>query len=344
MGEVLRGQMVVSDSILVSEDNMGRQDKMRHMKKIMRFFGVAALLLFLSGCDMGVLQPVGYVGKNLRDLIVISFVLMLCIVIPVMIAVIVFAVKYRASNKSAAYLPNWDKSHKMEFWMWVIPISMVSVLAVLSAYYTHKFEPSRPLDNAVVGNEPPLRIDAVAMDWKWLFIYPQYGIASVNEIYAPTGRQVRIQMTAENSVNAFWVPKLGSMLYAMPQMNSKLHLVSGESGVFSGRSANYSGDGFADMQFNWHSVSQGEFDNWVAGARSGANKLGRASYLELAKPSHRDPVAYYSGVDKDLYYRIVNRCVADGSVCNEELMKIAAAKSLWGQLCSVFDDGVATVN
>lgn len=315
---------------------------MKYMERIACFFGVAVLMLFLSGCDIAVLQPTGYVGKSMRDLIVISFVLMLCIVIPVMIAIVIFAFKYRATNKTAEYKPEWSESHKMEFWMWAIPICMVSVLAILSAYHAYRLEPSRPLPKSVAGAEPPLRIDAVAMDWKWLFIYPQYGFATVNEIYAPTGREVRIQMTAENSVNAFWVPKLGSILYAMPQMNSKLHLISDKDGVYDGRSANYSGAGFAGMAFKWHSVSAGEFNAWAAKARQGHGRLDRAAYLKLAQPSGDSPVSYYSGVEKSLYYQVVNRCVTSGAVCNEDLMKIAAAKTLWGQLCSVFDPGVAT--
>ncbi|KAA6204939.1 MAG: ubiquinol oxidase subunit II [Candidatus Tokpelaia sp.] len=316
---------------------------MEHIKKISYFFGAAVLMLLLSGCDIAVLQPVGYVSKEMRNLIVVSFVLMLLIVIPVMIAVVVFAFKYRASNKNAEYLPDWGGSHKLEFWMWIIPICMVSILAVLSATYIHKLEPSKVLPESVAGNEPILQIDAVALDWKWLFIYPQYGVATVNEIYAPAGRQVLIQMTAENSVNAFWVPKLGPVLYAMPQMNDKLHLISKEDGVYKGRSANYSGAGFAGMEFDWHSVSRGDFNAWVAKARQSRNRLDRAAYLNLAQASQGNPVAYYSGVEKDLYYRVVNRCVVSGTVCNEELMKIAAAKSLWGQLCSVFDPGVVAV-
>jgi len=315
---------------------------MKHMKKISGFFGVAALTLFLSGCDgIAVLQPVGYVGKEIRELILTSFFLMLCIVIPVMIAVVVFAIKYRASNKSAEYLPDWEGSKKIEFWMWVIPICMVTVLAILSAIFIRKIEPSRPLPAQVAGAEPPLLVDAVAMDWKWLFIYPQYGVASVNELYAPTNREVRIQLTAESSVNAFWVPSLGSLLYAMPQMNSKLHLISEKDGVYEGVSGNFSGDGFADMRFAWHSVPTAEFNSWVAKINENSHqKLDTDSYLALAKPSHNNPVSYYAGTEKDLYYRVVNRCVQPGTVCNEKLMREAAAQSLWGQLCSVFDPGV----
>lgn len=317
---------------------------MKNFKRILGVCGVLASGLLLSGCDIAVLHPVGLVAKAQRNLIVTSLVLMLCIVIPVMVAVVVFAIKYRASNKDAEYLPDWAGSHKIESAVWGIPICVVTVLAVLSTYFIHKYEPSRPLEPVMAADQKPLRIDAVALDWKWLFIYPEYGIATINEIYAPTGRQVAMQLTSENSVNAFWVPKLGTVLYAMPQMNAKLHLLSEEDGQYPGASANYSGDGFAGMRFIWHSVSQGTFDSWVARVRQGNGKLDRAAYLQLAQRSKDNPVAYYSGIDKDLYYRVVNRCVAQGAKCNEDLMRLAAAKSLWGQLCSVFDSGAARAN
>jgi len=314
---------------------------MKNFKKILGISGVLTLMVLLSGCDIAVLHPAGLVAKAQRNLIVTSLVLMLMIVIPVMIAVVVFAIKYRASNKDAEYLPDWDGSHKIELFVWGIPICVVTILAVLSTHFIFKYEPSRPLDTAVAGTEQPLRIDAVALEWKWLFIYPQYGIATINEIFAPTGRQVIVQMTAQDSVNAFWVPKLGTVLYAMPQMNAKLHLLSEEDGKFPGASANYSGDGFAGMRFTWHSVSRGAFDNWVSKAHRSNKKLDTSTYMALTKKSKADPVAYFSGIDKDLYYRVVNRCVEPGSKCNEDLMRLAAAKSLWGQLCSVFDPGVA---
>jgi len=323
---------------------MGRQVRMKNLKKILDIAGVLTLILLLSGCDIAVLNPAGLVAYAQRDLIVISFGLMLCIVIPVMIAVVFFAIKYRASNQDAKYLPDWGKSHKVEMFMWGIPICMVTVLAVMSAYFTHRYEPSRPLDPAIAGDEAPLRIDVVALDWKWLFIYPEYGIATINEIYAPTGRQIALQLTAQDSINAFWVPKLGTVLYAMPQMNAKLHLLSGEDGRFPGVSANYSGDGFSGMRFSWNSVSRGEFDNWIGRVRRSSGKLDRSAYMALAQKSKDNPVAYFSGVDEELYYRVVNRCVADGSKCNEDLMRLAAAKSLWGELCSVFDPDVTGID
>ncbi|RCL01311.1 MAG: cytochrome o ubiquinol oxidase subunit II [Candidatus Tokpelaia sp. JSC085] len=312
---------------------------MKKLKKILTFSEALTCMLLLSGCDIAVLHPAGLVAKAQRDLIVVSLLLMLCIVIPVMIAIVAFAIKYRVSNSAAEYLPEWGESHKVEFFMWGIPICIVAVLAVLSAYFIHQYEPSKPLDLALTddGHNRLLRIDVVALEWKWLFIYPEYGIATINEIYAPTGQQVSLQLTAENTINAFWVPKLGTVLYAMPQMNAKLHLVSEEDGQFSGISANYSGEGFSNMRFTWNSVSHDDFNHWVARVRQSSVTLDSSTYLALTQRNKNTPVTHFSEIEKNLYYRIVNRCVVQGSQCNEYLMRLAAEKSLWGELCSVFN-------
>lgn len=320
--------------------HMERQVRMKNVTKILGIFGVLASMFLLSGCDMVVLNPEGYVAQNLRNVILIATVVMLCIVIPVMAAVVIFAYRYRATNTKAEYLPNWGHSTKIEMWMWGIPIAVVAVLAVLLVIYTNKFEPSHPLDEAVAGKvEDALQIDAIAMDWKWVFIYPQYGVASINEIYAPAKKQVFLQLTSEQSVNAFWVPSLGTVLYAMPQMNAKLHLYTEHENVYKGASANYSGDGFANMYFQWHSVSNQEFDNWIAKVRASNQALNAERYEQLKNDknnrSYHKP-EYFSSVPSDFYYRVVNRCV-DGSACNEQLMAKAAAQSLWGELCSVVE-------
>jgi len=319
------------------------------MKKIKYITGLAAVLasaLLLSGCEWDLLNPAGYVAHQERTLMYICVAVMLCVVIPVMIAIIVFAIKFRATNTQSEYLPDWGNSHRVEMIMWGIPICIIIVLASLTGYYTFKLEPSRVLSATVAGDQKPLQIDAVAMDWKWLFIYPEYGVATINEIYAPVNRQVFLQISSESSINAFWVPRLGTVLYAMPQMNAKLHLIADVEGVFKGMSANYSGDGFNEMRFMWHSVPQDKFNNWILQVKNAGKPLGRAEYLDLARhPKVGDVAAkkkdaqvrYFSNVEKDLYYRIVNRCVADGRICNERLMARDAASSLWGQLCSVFD-------
>ncbi|AGF74015.1 cytochrome o ubiquinol oxidase subunit II [Bartonella australis AUST/NH1] len=322
---------------------------MKSVVQQIKMLVVSGTALLLSGCKIDVLQPAGYVARQQLVLIVICVFVMLCVVIPVMIAVVFFAIKYRASKATEDYLPDWGHSNKIEAFMWGIPIFIVIILGLFTAHYTYKLEPSNSLPADIIGEEKPLQIDAVALDWKWLFIYPEYGIASVNEIYAPEGRQVLLQLTSESSLNAFWVPKLGTVLYAMPQMNAKLHLMADKQGIFSGSSANYSGDGFANMHFQWHSVSLKDFDNWIAKARVNGQKLDRASYRQLSNPPRMGDVAaknkdaevrYFAPVEKRLYYRIVNRCIDENTVCNEDLMKRAAAQTLWGTLCSVFDPSV----
>ncbi len=326
-----------------------RQVGMKNFGKLTGLLGVLTSALLLSGCEFDVLDPAGYVARHELILITTCVIVMACIVVPVMIAVVAFAIKYRATNTQAEYLPDWGHSNKVETFMWGIPILVIIILGSLTAYFTFKLEPSKPLDKAVAGTQEPLQIDAVALDWKWLFIYPQYGVASINEIYAPENRQVLLQLTSENSVNAFWVPRLGTVLYAMPQMNAKLHLIADRKGVFKGSSANYSGDGFSEMHFKWNSVAQADFDNWIAKARESKETLDRAGYRQLSYSPKMGDVAgkqkdaeirYFSQVEKGLYYRIVNRCVDEGTTCNEDQMKLAAAKSLWGELCSVFDPGV----
>lgn len=326
---------------------------MRKLGKLTGLFGLLASALTLSGCEWDLLNPAGYVALQERTLIAICVVVMLCVVIPVMIAVVVFAFKYRASNKDVEYLPDWGHSNKVEAFMWGIPVCIIIVLASLTAYYTHHIEPSKALPEEVAGKSI-LQVDAVALDWKWLFIYPQYNVASINEIYAPKDRQVLLQLSSESSINAFWVPRLGTVLYAMPQMNAKLHLVADQEGVFNGVSNNYSGDGFTHMRFKWHSVSPAAFDSWVDNARTngqpldadvyaklriGAGQQAGLSIEERANAKSEDAkVRYFSNVQDDLYWRIVNRCVGlPSNKCNENLMVEAAAKSLWGELCSVLE-------
>ncbi|EJF91241.1 ubiquinol oxidase subunit II [Bartonella tamiae] len=322
---------------------------MKYFVKLTGLVTVLASLLLLTGCEFDVLKPAGYIAQQQLMLIIICVAVMLCVVIPVMIAVVYFAIKYRATNTKSEYLPDWGHSKKVETYMWGIPIVIVTILGAMTVYYTFKLEPSKVISQEIAGDEKPLQIDVVALDWKWLFIYPEYGVASINEIYAPKGRQVFLQISSESAINAFWVPKLGSLIYAMPQMNAKLHLIADEDGVFYGRSANYSGDGFATMHFKWHSVPEADFNQWIETARQSGNELDRQSYQRLAVAPKMGDVAakekdaevrYFSHVDPNLYYRVVNRCVVDGTTCNEDQMKLAAAQTLWGELCSVFDPGV----
>ncbi|AQS41848.1 MAG: Ubiquinol oxidase subunit II [Candidatus Tokpelaia hoelldobleri] len=333
---------------------------MKNLHKILAISGTLLMVPLLAGCNAVVLNPAGYVAQQERNFILLAVGTMLLVVVPVMIAVVVLAIKYRAGSRNSEYLPDWGHSSKVETFMWGIPICIIIVLAAITITAVQRFNPASPLPEKVVGKGEPLQIDVVALDWRWLFIYPQYGVASVNEVYASTNQQVFLQMSAEDVINAFWVPNLGTVLYAMPQMNAKLHLYSARDGVFNGASANYSGDGFAGMQFKWHSVPKTEFESWVARARASGNILDAAAYAELTKkskdengryipgkygPPEYSPVVHFGQIDKRLYYRVANRCVGDPSEksCNEQRMKDAAVASLWGELCSVFDPGTLEV-
>jgi len=340
---------------------------MKQLHKIGNLFLVLVALFALTGCDIAVLNPAGLIAIRESKVIVFATLFMLCIVVPVMILVVVFAIKYRAGNKQAEYLPDWHHSTKMEAVIWGIPIVVVAILAIPLSYGAFVWEPSKPIlsdeskaysqyspadynpsksfdASDYYGGKRPIQVDVVALDWKWLFIYPEYGVASVNELYAPAGRQIFLQLTAEDSINAFWVPTLGTVLYAMPQMNAKLHLYTDEKGEFPGVSANYSGDGFAGMRFTWHSVENQDFEDWIAKLRASGKTLDADSYLQLAKKSKDHEIEYFGQTDNDLYYRVVNRCVIEGTTCNEELMRMAAAKTLWGQICSVFDPEQLAIN
>jgi cytochrome o ubiquinol oxidase subunit 2 len=260
-------------------------------------------------------------------------ILMLLIIVPVMILIVWFAFKYRASNTDAAYEPDWDHSTKLELVIWGAPLLIVIVLGLVTWIYTHKLDPYRPLDR-IDANRPipatakPLVVQAVAMDWKWLFIYPEQGIATVNELVVPVDQPLRFKVSATSVMNAFYVPELAGMVYGMPGMEITLNAVQNKPVQSFGISSNYSGAGYSDMKFAYRGVPQGDFDAWVASVKSaGGAKLDKANYLVLEKPSIKEPVRRWAAVDDDLYYRILNRCVTDGVVCQDKMMMDDARKA-----------------
>jgi cytochrome o ubiquinol oxidase subunit 2 len=302
-------------------------------KTVSRGLLVSPLLAALAGCNTVVMSPSGDIAKQQAHLITVSVVLMLLIIVPVMILIIWFAIKYRASNTEAAYEPDWDHSTKLELVIWGAPLLIVIVLGLVTWIYTHKLDPYRPLDRIAEGRPiaptaKPLIVQAVAMDWKWLFIYPEQGIATVNELVVPVDVPVRFKISATSVMNAFYVPELAGMVYAMPGMEITLNAVQNKPIQSFGLSSNYSGAGYSDMRFGYRGVPQGDFDAWVQSVKSaGGGKLDKANYLVLEKPSIKDPVKRYAAVDDDLYHRILNRCVADGAVCQDKMMMDDAQKA-----------------
>ncbi|TGQ77754.1 ubiquinol oxidase subunit II [Mesorhizobium sp. M8A.F.Ca.ET.173.01.1.1] len=302
----------------------------------MKRFGALLLLSLaglLSGCDMVVLAPAGDVAAQQRDLLVVSTLLMLIIIVPVMALTVFFAWRYRQSNASATYAPDWDHSTKLELVIWAAPLLIIICLGALTWLGTHLLDPYRRIDRIEPGQpvtqlHKPLRVEVVALDWKWLFIYPDYGIASVNELAAPVNQPIDFRITSSAVMNSFYIPALAGQIYAMPAMETKLHAVINRPGTYSGFSANYSGAGFSGMRFAFHGLSDQAFDQWVAQARTASAALNRDSYLELEKPSENEPVRHYASVDPDLYGAILNLCVERGKMCMNEMMSIDAKGGL----------------
>jgi len=293
----------------------------------LRLLLLAPVVALLSACDMVVLSPAGDVAGQQRDLLVISTLLMLLIILPVMALTVFFAWKYRESNRDADYEPDWDHSTSLELVIWSAPLLIIICLGALTWAGTHLLDPYRPLDRirpgqAVAEQVEPLQVNVVALDWKWLFIYPQYGVATVNEMAAPVDRPIRFHITSSSVMNSFYVPALAGQIYAMPGMETKLHAVINNPGEYEGFSANYSGDGFSHMRFAFHGLDQAGFDQWMTRVRQGGQALDHDRYLELEKPSEKVPALYFSTVDGALWDAILNMCVEPGKMCMGEMMEI----------------------
>ena len=276
------------------------------------------LLALLGGCKFVVLDPAGDIASQQRDILLISTVLMLLIIIPVMALTALFAWKYRQSNKDAEYAPDWDHSTQLELVIWSAPLLIIICLGALTWLSTHLLDPYRPLgrispDQQVAGK--PLEVDVVALDWKWLFIYPEQKIAAVNELAVPVDRAVDFHITSSSVMNSFYIPALAGQIYAMPGMETRLAAVANHAGTYEGFSANYSGAGFSNMRFAFRAMETADFDGWVAGVRKEHDALDRNVYLALERPTEKEPVRHYAKVDDGLFNRILNMCVEPGKMC-----------------------------
>jgi cytochrome o ubiquinol oxidase subunit 2 len=261
-----------------------------------------AVLLPLSGCSMVLFNPKGDIGVQEKHLIIVALALMLLVVIPVILLTLYFGWHYRASNSKANYAPTWAHSTRIEVVIWTIPCVIVAFLAVLIWGSTHSLDPYRPLKSDVA----PVRVEVVALNWKWLFIYPDYGVASVNKLAIPVGTPIEFKLTAESLMNSFFIPQLGSQVYAMAGMQTQLHLIADSEGVYDGLSAAFSGAGFSDMHFDAVATSRQAFDEWIRQARQSPSTLNQAAYALLAQPSSKDAVRLYANVDPGLFGGIVN--------------------------------------
>ncbi len=286
------------------------------------------LLLCVAGCG-DVLDPAGDIALQQRNLIYASVGLMLLIIVPVMILTVVFAWRYRAGNKDATYDPHFDHSTSLELVIWSAPLLIIIALGALTWSSTHLLDPFRPLNriSAVKAktNERPLLVQVVSLDWKWLFIYPELGIATVNELALPVDREVRFDMTSSNMMNTFYAPTLADMVYTMPGMRSTLHAVLNKAGDYEGMSANYSGAGFSYMRFKLRGMDNAGFANWVGQVKGRGMQLDTANYLKLEKPSEKVPAMHFASVQPELFQRVYERCVTPGTPCMSEIMARDAA-------------------
>lgn len=264
---------------------------------------VATIFLMLHGNDLAILNPKGLIAEKQRNLIMFATLLSVIVVIPVFILTFTIAWKYRAGNIAARYTPDWDHNSKLEAVWWGIPIAIILVLSVVTWQSSHDLDPYKPL----ASTAKPVTIQVVALQWKWLFIYPEQQIATVNYVRFPAAAPVNFQITADAPMNSFWIPELGGQIYAMSGMSTKLHLMAGSVGSYNGSSANLSGKGFAGMKFVAESTSQADFDRWVAQAKTSPNRLDSAGYAVLHEPSENNPRATYSAAEHNLYDMVINK-------------------------------------
>jgi cytochrome o ubiquinol oxidase subunit II len=272
-------------------------------------------LVLLTACHAVVLDPSGYIAEQQRNLLLASTGLMLLVVIPVIALTILFAWRYRAGNRHATYQPDWDHSIYLELLIWAIPLLIIICLGALTWVGTHLLDPYRPLNlkSANGQSAEPLVVDVVALDWKWLFIYPQYGIATVNDLAAPLNQPIEFHITSSTVMNSFYIPALAGQIYAMPGMQTRLNAVINKPGDYAAFSANYSGAGFSGMHFVFHGMAEADFKHWLSQARDGA--LDRDAYLHLAQPSEHEPIHRYKTVAPDLFNAILRECVRPGEHC-----------------------------
>jgi cytochrome o ubiquinol oxidase subunit 2 len=259
--------------------------------------GVAAL----CGCTEGVLDPKGPIAAAERQIIFNALGIMLAIVIPTILATLGVAAWFRASNKRARYMPDFEYSGRLELLVWAIPAMTVILVGGVAWVGAHDLDPRRP----IASEAKPINVQVVSLDWKWLFIYPEEGIATVNQLTIPVGTPVNFQLTSSGVMNSFFVPQLGSQIYTMAGMVTRVHLQADHPGTYRGLSAQYSGEGFADMRFSVNAVSAEEFSRWVDTARGAGPVLDAPAYAELAKPSAAVVPFTYRAAAPDLFDGVV---------------------------------------
>ncbi|MEM1143076.1 MAG: ubiquinol oxidase subunit II [Pseudomonadota bacterium] len=255
----------------------------------------------LSGCNYLLFDPKGPIAQQQMEIIIFSVVVMLIVVIPVMIMGVWFPIQYRADNDKSDYRPNWEHSNKIEAVVWAIPVAIIVTLGWITFVSSHDLDPREPID----ADQPTMVVQVVALDWKWLFIYPEYQIATVNEFAMPVGTPVEFLITSATVMNSFFIPNLGTQIYAMSGMENRLHLMASQRGTYPGFSANYSGFGFSGMKFNALATDQPGFDEWVAKVKASDQTLDDTRFEQLKQKSRDVAPMYFASVNPLLFSDII---------------------------------------
>lgn len=268
------------------------------------------LVRYAQSQTVDLFDTAGPIAEKERNLIYFALGLSLVVVVPVftMLAVIVW--RYREGNTKAKYSPNLDGSRRAEAVWWGIPALLILILSVVTWNSSHDLDPYKKL----VSDKESLKVQVVSLDWKWLFIYPQHDVASINELHIPIDTPVDFELTSDAPMNSFWIPRLGGQIYTMPGMMTQLHLLADKTGTYRGQSANISGEGFAGMKFDTFAESPEDFDAWVSTAKNSALHLDQTKYDELVKPVVKYPVEYYASVEHDLFHGVMGKYMSpDGT-------------------------------
>jgi cytochrome o ubiquinol oxidase subunit II len=262
----------------------------------------AVLVLFESACTTsGVLDPHGPIGGAERTILFDATVIMLAVVIPVILATGLFAWWFRAGNRRARRQPEWSYAGRIEFVVWAIPALVVLFLGGIGWISSHDLDPRTRLHSS----SAPIEVEVVSLDWKWLFIYPGFRIASVNRLVAPVGTPLHFRLTSAGVMNSFFIPQLGSQIYTMAGMATELNLQADDQGTFPGLSAQFSGDGFSDMRFEVAAISPQAFAQWIDETRANGGSLGPEEYAKLARPSQKNEPQTFAAVSPKLFEAIL---------------------------------------
>lgn len=262
----------------------------------------------LCGCQLDILDPEGPVGRGDRTILLNAVAIMLVIVIPTLVAILVIAWRFRSSNSKARYLPDWGYSGRIELVVWSIPLLTVMFLGGVAWIGSRELDPAMPLPSSA----KPLEVEVVSLDWKWLFIYPEQKIASVNELVIPAGTPVHFALTSASVMTAFFVPRLGSMIYTMNGMSTQLNLEADSPDTYLGEASHFSGDGFSDMHFEVRAVAADDFAQWIRAAQATGPDLDRGQYMKLARQSENVRPFTFRTVAQGLYQQIVTQAIAPG--------------------------------